>query len=166
MQCSGERKGCEGRRGAGRGRQRWRRRRGLRWREGGLEQAVAGLQVAVVAAGAAVEQSDDDARAPAAVGVSVTPRWWLLGARWSLLLPFCLRHMLYCSIRGAAAADCNCWSCVVSLVGTIERVTCVRFRVLNIHPYCTSRCVKMQFIVYLSTQEVNKIESSYSFVSC
>lgn len=39
----------------------------------------------MVVAGAGVEQPDDDARAPAAVGVSVTPSWWLLAAA-SLLL--------------------------------------------------------------------------------
>ena len=55
---------------------RQRQRRGLRWREGGLEQAAVGLQVAVVAAGAAVEQADDHARAPAAV--DGTPSWYLL----------------------------------------------------------------------------------------
>ena len=65
-------------------RQRQRQRRGLPWREGGLEQAVVGLQVAVVvAAGAAVEQADDHARAPAAMGV--TPSWWPLAA----VLLFC-----------------------------------------------------------------------------
>jgi hypothetical protein len=57
----------------GRCRSGGRQRRSLPWAAegGGLEQAaLVGIQVAVVAAGAAVEQADDDARAPAAVGVT------------------------------------------------------------------------------------------------
>ncbi|RCV20387.1 hypothetical protein SETIT_4G052200v2 [Setaria italica] len=100
----------------GRGRQR----RGLPWAERGLEQAALfGLQVAVVAAGAAVEQADDDARATAAVGVM--PR--VDCCFFPSVAPGRLRLAAYLGLARASQFTVPCFSRRIRT--NVSRLTCV-----------------------------------------